>query len=213
VNLDADGVPTYIIHEDVAWDHIPFKDHTSRLAFRLDAVCYGSLAQRSGTSRYTLHQLLKFLNPGCLKVFDINLRQHYFTQEIIYESLQKSDILKLNEGELEVLSEMFHLQGTEKEKLETFLDRYSLKLVALTKGENGSLLITPEECSFLEAQPVKIADTVNTGDAFTAALTIGILKNLPLERIHFRANLLAGYVCSQQGAMPPVGLSLLAGLD
>jgi len=149
------------------------------------------------------------LHPGCLKVFDINLRQHYYHPELIHESLLMSGILKLNDGELEVLSELFSLHGTEKEKLEDLLERYSLRLIALTKGEKGSMLITPEAFSFLESEPVTIADTVGAGDAFTAAMTTGFLKGHPLEKIHVQATRLAGYVCSQAGAMPEIGDDIL----
>ena len=209
VNLNAEGVPTYIIHEHVAWDHIPFKDHIFRLASRLDAVCYGSLAQRSEISRHSLHQLLESLNPGCLRVFDINLRQHYYSWYIISETLHASDILKLNDGELTVLAEMMMLQGTEKEKLLQLMEKFSLRLIALTKGEKGSILISQNDFSTLAAYPVKIADTVGAGDAFTAAMTMGLLKNFPLKLIHVQANRLAGYVCSQAGAMPVIGDDIL----
>jgi fructokinase len=208
VNLDAEGVPAYVIHENVAWDHIPFKDHISQLASRLDAVCYGSLAQRNEISRDTLRQLLESLHPGCLKVFDINLRQHYYSREIITETLRKSDILKLNDSELSLMAEMMTLHGTEKEMLMQLLEKFSLRLIALTKGEKGSILISQNEFSSLPAFPVKIADTVGAGDAFTAAMTMGLLKNIPLKHLHEQANRLAGYVCSQAGAMPNVTVQM-----
>jgi fructokinase len=212
VNLDADGVPTYVIHENVAWDHIPFRDQISGLASRLDAVCYGSLAQRAETSRDTLSKFLNCLNPGCLKVFDINLRQHYYSKDIITESLLASDVLKLNDGELTVMADMMMLRGTEKEMLMQLMGKFSLRLIALTKGEKGSILISQNEYSCLGAFPVKIVDTVGAGDAFTAAMTMGLLKNFPLERIHIQANRLAGYVCSQPGAMPVIGDDILESL-
>jgi fructokinase len=204
VHLDAEGVPSYVIHENVAWDHIPFKDHIALLASRLDAVCYGSLAQRCEISFNTLRQLLKSLNPHCLKVFDINLRQHFYSRNIITETLQSSDILKLNDGELTVVAEMMTLHGKEKEILMQLMEKFSLRLIALTKGEKGSILISQNDYSSQAALPVKIVDTVGAGDAFTAAMTMGYLKNLPLEQIHIQANRLAGFVCSQAGAMPVV---------
>jgi fructokinase len=209
VNLDADGVPTYVIHENVAWDHIPFKDQISSLASRLDAVCYGSLAQRSETSRDTLTKFLSCLNPGCLKVFDINLRQHYYSHDIIIETMHESDVLKLNDNELTVIADMMTLRGTEKEMLMQLMEKFSLRLIALTKAEKGSILISMDEYSSLAALPIKIADTVGAGDAFTAAMTLGLLKNIPLERIHIQANRLAGFVCSQPGAMPVMGYDIL----
>lgn len=204
VTLGSGGVPSYVIHERVAWDFIPVSDTLTALAPRLDAVCFGSLSQRSETSRQTLRLFLKGLSPHCLKVFDINMRQHYYSPEIINESLQFSDILKLNDGELEVLTPMMKLAGTEQEKLSHLLNRYHLQMVALTKGEKGSVLITPDEFSEVESPAVQIADTVGAGDAFTAALAVGWLKKEPLRSIHQLASQLAAWVCSQPGAMPPV---------
>jgi fructokinase len=208
VNLDANGVPAYVIHENVAWDHIPFKDHIPILASRLDAVCYGSLAQRCETSRNTLRQLLDSLHSGCLKVFDINLRQHYYSEDILTETMLASDILKLNDGELTVMADMMSLRGTEKEMLMQLMEKFSFRLIALTKGEKGSILMSQNDYSSQTALPVKIVDTVGAGDAFTAAMTMGYLKNFPLEQIHVQANRLAGFVCSQAGAMPNVPVQM-----
>lgn len=213
VILGNEGIPSYVIHEQVAWDFIPVNEKMTSLATRLDAVCYGSLAQRSETSRQTLRLFLERLSPHCLKVFDINLRQHYYLPEIIKESLQISDILKLNDGELEVLTPLLELSGTEGEKLSQLLSRFKLQLVALTKGEKGSVLMTPSAFSEVEAPPVEIADTVGAGDAFTAALTVGWLKKEPLKKIHRNANRLAAWVCSCHGAMPPVPDVILSGQD
>lgn len=204
VSLSSSGIPSYVIHEQVAWDFIPMNEKMTLLASRLDAVCFGSLSQRSPMSRHTLQQFLKTLKTSCLKIFDINLRQHYYSTEVIIDSLFKSDILKLNDGELDVLTPMLALSGTDMEKLSMLKSRYHLQLVALTRGEKGSVLMTPSEYSELEAPSVMIADTVGAGDAFTAALTIGWLKKEPLRSIHQLASQLAAWVCSQPGAMPPV---------
>ena len=213
VSLSSSGIPSYVIHEQVAWDFIPMNEKMTLLASRLDAVCLGSLSQRSPMSRHTLQQFLKTLKTSCLKVFDINLRQHYYLPEIIKESLQISDILKLNDGELEVLTPLLELSGTEGEKLSQLLNRFKLQLVALTKGEKGSVLVTPAGFSEVEAPQVKVADTVGAGDAFTAALTVGWLKKEPLKKIHRNANRLAAWVCSCHGAMPPVPDVILSGQD
>jgi fructokinase len=209
VSLGSGGIPSYVIHEQVAWDFIPLDEKMTTLASRLDAVCFGSLSQRSETSRETLNLFLESLNPRCLKVFDINLRQHYFTAEMIKESLIKSNILKLNDGELEILTDLLELTGKEKEKLSQLLNRYHLQLVALTKGEKGSVLMTPSEFSETVAPQVKIADTVGAGDAFTAALTVGRLMKEPLPKIHQHANRLAAWVCSCHGAMPPLPVGFM----
>jgi len=210
VSLGSCGIPSYVIHEQVAWDFIPMNEKITCLASRLDAVCFGSLSQRSQVSRHTLLQFLKILKTSCLKVFDVNLRQHYFMSELITESLFTADIFKLNDEELIVLSDMLELKGSEKEKLSLLMKRYQLQLVALTRGEKGSILMTPSEFSELESSSVQIADTVGAGDAFTAALTIEWLKKEPLRTIHQLANQLAAWVCSQDGAMPPVPGNFIA---
>ena len=213
VILGMNGVPSYTIHENVAWDFIPWSEKLADLSGRLDAVCFGSLAQRAEMSRETLRKFLDMLHPGCLKVFDINLRQHYFTPELIRENFLRSDILKLNDGELDVISGMMNLTGNENEMLLQLMTQFSLQMIALTKGEKGSVLMTPTEYSSVKAQPVEIADTVGAGDAFTAAMTLGWLRKQPLSLIHQQSDRLAGYVCSQNGAMPVIGDEILKQLE
>ncbi len=202
VEIDQNGIPTYNIHTEVAWDYIPYKKSwKSRLAIA-SAICFGSLAQRSTVSAQTIHQVLKLVPYNCLKILDINLRQNFFTKEVIEQSLYCADILKLNEDELQVIAKMANLRGTDEEKLSTILDRFSVKLIALTKGGQGSLLFTHEEKSWLESPKVKIADTVGAGDSFTAAMTMGLLNGWPLVKVHQNAVRVSAYVCTQSGAMP-----------
>ncbi len=202
VSLDKNGIPAYIIHENVAWDSIVWNAPLETLAKSVDAVCFGSLAQRNTVSRQTILNFLEATRTDCLRVFDINLRQSFYTEDIIMRSLELANILKLNDDELPVVAELIGLQGNDEELLLQLLNRFSLKLIALTKGAKGSLLFTENEQSYLEVPKVKIADTVGAGDSFTAVLVAGLLENHDLKRIHKTATNVAAFVCTQNGAMP-----------
>jgi fructokinase len=205
VQLDSSGKPTYIIHENVAWDHIRFNDGLAELAGRADAVCFGSLAQRSAGSRAAIGQFLKAVRADCLRVFDINLRQAYYSGEVVRESLALSNVLKLNDEELPIAAAMLGIRGTETEIVEEILGRFSLRALALTRGGRGSLLCTNEGRVEHPGYPVAaVADTVGAGDAFTAALTVGLLEGRKPDEIADFANRLAGYICTQHGATPRI---------
>jgi fructokinase len=209
VKLDPDGHPEYIIHQDVAWDFIPFPGSTKALAGKADAVCFGSLAQRCEASGTTVISFLESTRDDCLRVFDINLRQKFYSEDIIRRSLELSSVLKLNDDELQTLAEMVSCKGDEKQVARELITAFSLDLVALTMGENGSLLLTPGEESFFRTEPVEVEDTVGAGDSFTAALAAGLLKGLPLREIHRHAAELSAYVCTRKGATPDVPGHLL----
>lgn len=207
VKLDVYGKPQYTIHEQVAWDHIPWNDHIQSLAQHAAAVCFGSLAQRAPASRRTIRNFLENARSNCLRVFDINLRQSYYSPEIIRDSLNCADVLKLNDEELPVLSDLFSLDGSMLDQLRQLIDQFSLYTVALTRGANGCLLINPAGHAEHPGIPLRsIADTVGAGDAFTAALAVGLLRRQELESICEYANRLAGYVCTCRGAMPSMEL-------
>ena len=202
VTLDSNGIPGYIIHENVAWDNIGWNSSLEALAKNVDAVCFGSLAQRNTVSRQTILNFLNATKADCLRVFDINLRQAFYTEDIILKSLELANILKLNDDELPVLAELLGLHGNDDDLLKQLMQKFNLKLVALTKGAKGSLLLTGNEESYLEVPKVKIVDTIGAGDSFTAVLVAGMLQNRKLKEIHESATQLAAFVCTQNGAMP-----------
>jgi fructokinase len=204
VKLDAKGVPDFIIHPGVAWDFIPQSRGLEALAGIADVVCYGTLAQRMPVSHQTIQAFLRSTLPRCLRIFDVNLRQCFFNRDIIEETLRLSTVLKLNDGELPVLAGLLSLNGSESEILQQLVETYRLQLIALTKGEAGSVLISAQETSKLSAPSVDVVDTVGAGDAFTAALATGLLAGLPLRKIHEQATRLAAYVCTQKGATPSI---------
>ncbi len=204
VQVDGKGIPSFIIHEDVAWDNIVLTERAGNLAAIADAICFGTLAQRSEMSRRSIHRFLEFVTTDCLCIYDVNLRQSYYSKEVVLESLRRCDVLKLNDQELPVVAGLLSISGSEFEILQKIIRDYDLKLIALTLGEKGSRLASPCDVSFMEAPKVSVADTVGAGDAFTAALTIGLLKQLPLRVIHGIATRLAGFVCTQHGAIPEI---------
>jgi fructokinase len=202
VTLDADGKPSYEICTGVAWDAVPMSDALAALAGEADAACFGSLAQRDPVSRATIQSFLKAMRPESLKIFDINLRQAFFTREIIESSMKLANVLKLNDEELPVVAEMFGLKGSVRDQLAALLNTFSLKLIAYTRGKNGSLLVTPDEWNDCPGTPVDVVDSVGAGDSFTATLCMGMLNGHPLAAINHHANRVAAFVCSQAGATP-----------
>lgn len=205
VELDAEGVPCYDIKEGVAWDNIPYTQALDGLARQTKAVCFGSLAQRSIVSRETIHRFLDTMpdGPGTLKIFDINLRQSFYTKEILCDSFRRCNVLKINDEELVTVSRMFGYPGIDlQDKCWILLAKYNLKMLILTCGVNGSYVFTPGHISFVETPKVQVADTVGAGDSFTAAFTAAILKGCTVEEAHRLAVETSAYVCTQQGAMP-----------
>ena len=201
VELDAKGVPTYTIMEDVAWDNIPFTPEMEALARRADAVCFGSLVQRMA-SRESVLRFLRATRPEALKVFDINLRQHYYTREVLEASLKLADILKINDEEIRIVADLFGLGGDDTAVCRALIDRYALRLVILTKGAAGSEVITADETIPQAAGEARVVDTVGAGDSFTAAFVVAYLRGESLADAQRLASDTAAYVCSCQGAMP-----------
>lgn len=205
VEVDARGKPTYTINEEVAWDFIPLTQNLMELAERADAVCFGSLAQRSPVSRNTIQAFLDESRPDALRIFDINLRPPFYSPEVIETSLQQANVLKLNDEELPIVAQLLGIQGGEEALLRSLAKRYNLRLIALTKGGEGSILYSEGQTSRQAAFPIRKvegADTVGAGDSFTAALAVGLLAGGSLDSINSHANRVAAHVCSQPGATP-----------
>ena len=205
VELDMNGVPCYDIREGVAWDNIPFTTALEGLARRTCAVCFGSLAQRSVVSRETINRFLDVMpdGEGQYKIFDINLRQGFYTKEILCNSMRKCNILKINDEELVTVSRMFGYPGIDlQDKCWILLAKYNLKMLILTCGVNGSYVFTPGNVSFVETPRVEVADTVGAGDSFTATFVAAILRGKPVGEAHKLAVEASAYVCTQNGAMP-----------
>ena len=207
VELDAEGVPCYDIKEGVAWDNIPYTNALEGLAHCTRAVCFGSLAQRSIVSRETINRFLDAMpvTDDTLKIFDVNLRQGFYTKEILCNSFQKCNILKINDEELVTVSRMFGYPGIDlQDKCWILLAKYNLKMLILTCGVNGSYVFTPGNVSFVETPKVEVADTVGAGDSFTATFVAALLKGMPITEAHRLAVEVSAFVCTQNGAMPVI---------
>lgn len=202
IELDAEGAAQYEFAADVAWDALRWSDALARAADEADVVCYGTLGQRSKVSKTTIQRFLKRTTDDCLCVFDINLRQHFYSEALIRDSLDCANILKLNDEELPVLSSSCGLSGSETAVMEQVRDRHNLRLVALTRGAKGAILLTEDSLSECDGFAVEVKDTVGAGDAFTAAMTLGLLMGHELGRINEHACRVAAFVCSQDGAAP-----------
>ncbi|MBO4923042.1 MAG: carbohydrate kinase [Bacteroidales bacterium] len=201
VELDDRGVPAYNIKEDVAWDNIPFTPEMEELAKRADAVCFGSLVQRMN-SRPSVMRFIRAMRPDALKVFDINLRQHYYSCEVIEESLMLADILKINDEEIRIVAGMLGLSDDAVTACRELIGSFGLRLVILTKGPEGSEVITADKVIPQGVDDVEIVDTVGAGDSFTAAFTVAYLRGDSLAEAQRLASETASYVCSRKGAMP-----------
>ncbi len=208
VVLDGNGVPSYTIHTDTAWDRIEATPEALAVVRAADALCFGSLAQRSLASRESIQRLLSAAPTEAWRVFDINLRQHYHSREVIERSLQLANVLKLNDEELPVVADLFALSGDSKRQIESLLDTFDLKVVALTRGGGGSLIYKDGSWSDCRPEAVQVVDTVGAGDAFTAALVLGLLHGAPLDAMHAFASEVAGYVCTCAGGTPTLPESL-----
>lgn len=205
VTLDDKGIPCYEIMENVAWDNIPYSSELESIARDCRAVCFGSLAQRSEVSRRTINRFLDEMpdDEDTYKIFDINLRQHFYCKETVVNSLNKCNVLKINDEELVVVSEMFGLGGLSAEQVcRKILSEYNLKMLILTCGTNGSYVYTADNVSFQPTPKVEVADTVGAGDSFTGSFVASILRGKSISEAHKRAVEVSAFVCTQNGAMP-----------
>jgi len=204
VAVDQHGQPNFAIHEHVAWDAIRGEPAGRAAMADADAVCFGTLAQRSEPSRSTIRSLLALAPATALRILDVNLRQHYFSSRLVEESLTLANVLKVNDAELPRLAEMFGLKGDVRSQISALSARYDLRWVACTRGGHGSLLCSGGQWSDHPGIETQVVDTVGAGDSFTAAMTLGLLAGWDLDRVNERANQVAAYVCSCAGATPPL---------
>jgi fructokinase len=221
------GQPRYIIHHPAAWDFLELSDEWVRLAERADALCFGSLAQRSLESRQTIQTLAAQASARSIRVFDANLRAPFYSSEVIQESLELATVMKLSDAEMSQVLALLGLPGGESsedgeppwvESLRSGAERLlsefpTLELVAVTRGRHGSLLVTRTEWHQHPGHPVQVADTIGAGDAFTAALTHYMLRGAGLAVLNEAGNRWGGWVASQSGAMPALPDAVRLGIE
>lgn len=206
VTLSGAGIPSYDIKEGAAWDNIPFTPELQEVASSAAAICWGSLVQRNAVSRDTIYRFLDSAPGDCLKIFDINLRQHFYSEEIISESMRRCDVLKINDEELEIVSRMYGLtdEMDTEARCRALIDKFGLRMLVLTCGVDGSYVFTPGGMTFRETPCVEVADTVGAGDSFTGTFCAGILKGKSVAEAHALAVKVSAYVCTCNGAMPEI---------
>lgn len=216
-----DGQPHYVIHEPAAWDFLELTDDWVRLAERANAICFGSLAQRSRESRQTIQTLAAQTSSACVRVFDVNLRAPFYSSEVIQESLELATVMKMNDTEVSLVLGLLGLPASEPDDpaalcdgAERLLGEFpTLRMVAITRGGHGSLLVTHDAAHEHPGVPTKVADTIGAGDAFTAALTHYLMSGAPLAVLNEAGNRWGSWVASQVGAMPPLGEGLQASMQ
>ena len=209
VKLDAAGKASYEFAEGTAWDHLEWLPSLAMLAAQTEAVCFGTLGQRSELSRQTIRRFVQSTPETALRIFDINLRPPFYTEEILWASLRIANVLKLNDDELPILANHCELPGgDEVEQIQKLARKFDLHLVALTRGDRGAVLCRGDEVSEFAGKPVRVVDTVGAGDAFTAALITGLFRKGELDPINERACRIAAYVCTQPGATPQIPVHL-----
>lgn len=210
VTLNDAGIPQYEIVEGVAWDAIEGSEDALKLVADASVICWGSLAQRSEKSRKNILSLLDAAPDTCVKVFDINIRQHYYTREVVEKSLERATILKLNEDELPIVAEMLAVSGSESEIVYSLMDMYSLEYLIYTHGADFSEVYSADgEYSHVATPKVTVADTVGAGDSFTAVFVTSLLNGDSLKVSHEKAVKVSAYVCTQNGAINPLPENVL----
>ena len=209
VALDSNGIPQYTIHEGVAWDHIQFTPELHALALRAQAVCWGSLAARNQSTRQTIVQFVESVSEECLKVFDINIRQHYYDKEYIDWALSKANILKLNDDELPLLANYYKLEGEPVEQCRKVAELFGLRYVVYTRGGKDSVIVGEGEMSLIATPRVEVVDTVGAGDSFTASIVSNLVKGESIRTAHQHAVSVAAYVCTCTGGTPTLPQSLI----
>jgi len=230
------GQPHYLIHQPAAWDFLELIDRWERLAERADAICFGTLAQRSLHSRQTIQRLVAGSSASCVRVFDVNLRAPFYSGEVIRQSLELATVIKMNETEApEVLALLgmpalpalvdqaesasaplrftVERRGLIRRGADWLLEEFpSLQMVAVTRGGRGSLLVTRDEWHIHPGFPVRVADTIGAGDAFTAAMVHYLLRGAKLATLNEAGNRWGAWIASQSGAMPPLHDAICAGI-
>jgi len=204
VEVDPSGQPTFQIAQSVAWDFFEWSPEWRSLAESADAVCFGSLAQRSLQSRQTIRTFLTAVRPGTTRVFDVNLRQSFYSAQVLEESAQLADIIKVNHDELPVVAKLLGLPFIydEMRAAQWLRAQYRSKLVCITRGAKGSLVVGEEQSSEHPGYRVHVADTVGAGDAFTAALVYHYLRHASVSTLNEAANRMGAWVASETGATP-----------
>ncbi|MCC8089660.1 MAG: carbohydrate kinase [Rikenellaceae bacterium] len=213
VNIGSNGIPTYDIMEDTAWDFIDYTPETDRIQESCAAVCFGTLPQRNITSRETIRRFVSGTSEESLRVCDLNLRQHFYDTETIKRSLELCNILKINHKERDIIKIYERLEGSDREFCIKLSRRYGIGIIILTYGNGGSLVMAGSEFSMCIPPEIKIADTVGAGDSFTAGFISKLIEKESVREAHRYATVLSAYVCTQRGGTPEYDFDIINRLE
>jgi fructokinase len=208
VRFDEANKPHYRIHPDSSWDQLAWTPALAARVAAVDAIYFGTLGQRSATSRATIRRALDAAKThGIQRVLDINLRAPFYDAAVLRESIALASIVKLSDEELGEVAAACGVETSAipERKLRELLAQNHLDLIVLTRGAAGALLVTPDRAIDQPGIPATVVDTVGAGDSFTAALTLGMLRGDALTDIARTACEVASRVCSHAGAMPQPG--------
>ncbi len=211
VNVTLNGTePEYEITQNVAWDKLEWCDLLDNLANQCSAICFGTLGQRIEPARSTIQRFIKTATQAN-RLFDVNLRQEYYSKSILETGLQAASIVKMNKEELPVVASLFNLPSDES-SISQFMDCYNLDLFVLTHGKFGTkiysnnTIVKGEPAHFT---PEEKADSIGAGDACTAAILHGTSRCWPLQKTANFANHMGAYVASRSGATPHLPSEIL----
>lgn len=208
VELDEHGAASYEFGKDDAWDHLVSSSETDELARQTNAVCFGTLGQRSSQSRQMIEGFVSSVPADAWRIFDINLRPPFYSFDVIEDSLRLANLLKLNSDELQIVSKYFEIEGDPVSQMKQIANRFDLRVVALSRGAEGAMLVRGEEVSEFHGAETEVIDTVGAGDAFTSVLACGLLAGKELDEINQVACEVAAYVCSKPGGTPELPQTL-----
>jgi fructokinase len=210
VEIGLGGEPRFAVNQNSAWDYLEWSAAWAKLARQTDAVCFGTLGQREPRARQTIIRFLRQTRPLALRIFDVNLRHSFFTAKMLRDSLKLATVVKLNSDELSTVASMLEFEETEEESIgKRLLALFDARLIAITRGENGSLLLTDKETINHPGLRVQVKDTIGAGDAFTATLAHFYLRGAALKIISEAANRMGAWVATQTGATPEITSQLL----
>ena len=205
LTLDQSGNAQYAIAENTAWDHITLEPIHQKIAQKLDALCFGTLAQRNNISQNSIEQIINHTSKNCLKVFDVNFRKNHYDRRTVKKNLDLANVLKVNEEEFHTIGSLFSHSGNHQNRLDSLIHQFDLRLCILTLGQKGSVMASKEQYNVCtSSSTIDVKSTVGAGDAFTAAAVMGWLDQKPLEQINQEASDLAAFVCSHLEAVPKI---------
>lgn len=204
VDLDQNGSPEYQILNDRAWDHIQLTPGMKQAVLESQYLVFGTLIFRNEVSSNTIRSVLSTYVGRC--IVDVNFRKPFYSKELVEEILGYADVLKINDEELREISHWKGIQGDYRKMIQTLSELYDLKLVVLTKGEEGAVLYKDEVFYEEKGKNVHVVNTIGAGDAFLAGVIYSLIHDLSPKRTIQIANKMGAFAATSKGAIPDISL-------